>query len=66
METDFAVENHGSIILLRPITPAASAWISENIPEEAMEFGGATVVEPRYIADIVEGIQSDGLTVAAS
>lgn len=60
---DFYVENHGSIILLRPVSSAAKEWIDEHIPEDAQYFGNAVVVEPRYIADIVQGIQNDGLAV---
>jgi hypothetical protein len=32
---DFFVENHGSIFLLRPVTAAGFAWVSEHIPEDA-------------------------------
>jgi hypothetical protein len=60
---DFFVENHGSIFLLRPVTPSASVWISDHIPDDAQMFGEAIVVEHRYIADIVEGIMRDGLAV---
>jgi hypothetical protein len=60
---DFAVEDHFSIFLLRPLTPAAESWIHEHIPEDAQYFGNSVVVEHRYIADIVAGIQDDGLVV---
>ena len=60
---DFAVENHGTIFLLRPITPAAFEWVQERLPEDRQEFGDAVVVEHRYIADIVRGILNDGLAV---
>jgi hypothetical protein len=59
---DFIVENHGSIFLLRPLTAAANSWTEEHIPEDAQWFGGAVVVEHRFIWTILEGIQSDGLT----
>jgi hypothetical protein len=60
---DFVVENHGSVFLLRPVTPAANSWVDEHLPEDRMTFGGAIVVEHRYIWAIIEGIQSDRLTV---
>ena len=63
-QVDFSVENHGSIFLLRPISPAAFEWIKEHIPDDAQYFGNAVVVEHRYIEDIVDGIQNDGLEVA--
>jgi hypothetical protein len=31
------------------------------VPAEALTFGDAVVVEHRFIADIVTGIQADGL-----
>jgi len=62
-QPDFVVENHGSILLLQPLSPAANSCVKENLPEDHLTFGHAVVVEHRYIADIVAGIQSDGLTV---
>jgi hypothetical protein len=62
-ESDFVVENHGTIFLLQPLTPAANSWIEENLPEDHMTFGGAVVVEHHYIADIVHGAIADGLEV---
>lgn len=41
---DFSVENHGSIILLRPLTEAAQDWVDEHIPDDAQMFGTAIVV----------------------
>ncbi len=64
---DFAVENHGSIFLLQPQNEQAVAWVEEHIgPENGYQpYFPTVVVEPRYIADIVEGIQNDGLAVQA-
>jgi fructose-1-phosphate kinase PfkB-like protein len=60
---DFTVMGGGSVYLLRPNTEEAEAWVEEHIPEDAMMMGNAIAVEHRYIADIVVGIQNDGLTV---
>ena len=60
---DFKVENHGSIFLLQPLTPAARNWVNAQLPEDALWFAGAVAVEHRFIADIVNGIQNDGLEV---
>lgn len=60
---DFDVENHGSIFILQPLTPAAREWVSEHIADDAQWWAGGVVVEHRYIADIVEGALSDGLVV---
>ena len=61
---DFLCENHGSIFLLRPISPAAFAWIEEHLPPDRITFGNAAVVEPRYVWAILVGLQDDGLVVS--
>jgi hypothetical protein len=64
---DFSIEGEGrfcGVYLLRPLTPAAFEWIENHIPEDAQRLGNAIAVEHRYIADIVAGIQGDGLAVA--
>lgn len=61
---DFEVQNHGSIFILTPCTEAADQWVNDHIPEDAPMWGpNGIAVEHRYIADIVAGIQNDGLTV---
>ena len=60
---DFVVENHFTIFLLRPVTPAAFTWIEEHLPEDRLTFGNAVCVEHRFIADIVRGAIADGLVV---
>lgn len=61
--SDFTLENHGSIFLLRPHTVAAERWLNEHMPDDAQYLGNAVAVEPRYIAAIVEGARNDGLEV---
>jgi hypothetical protein len=62
---DFQVENHGSIFLLIPQSVSARAWIDDHIGKENgfQPHYPTVVVEHRFIADIVEGIQNDGFTV---
>lgn len=62
---DFLCENHGSIFLLRPLTPSATSWIEEHIGQDNgyQPYFPTVVVEHRYIADIVAGIQNDGLAM---
>ena len=63
MNPDISIENHGSIFLIKPLTPAAIAWIEESIGADNgyQPYFPAVVIEHRYIADIVAGIQNDGL-----
>jgi hypothetical protein len=46
---DFTVINLGIISLLEPRTNTAVAWVEERLPEDALTFGEAVVVEHRYI-----------------
>lgn len=62
-KTDVAVEFYGTIVLVRPLTKAAKAWVAEKVDPNAMWFGGAVAVEPRYVDPIVEGMTADGLAV---
>ena len=61
---DFIFENHLSLFLLRPISPAGFAWIEEHLPPDRLMFGNAVVIEPRYVWAILLGLQDDGLVVA--
>lgn len=60
---DFVVSNHGSIFLLQPLTTAALAGTDEHLPAERQLWGSSAVIEHRFIADIVAGIQRDGLVL---
>ena len=62
---DFLVENQGSIFLLIPQTDSARIWIDDHIGRDNgyQPYYPTVVVEHRYIADIVAGIQDDGLAV---
>lgn len=61
---DVEVENCGSIFLLDPQTDAGREWIEQHLPEDRMYFGNRVAVEHNCIANIVEGMQGDGLIVA--
>jgi len=63
-EPDFICENHLSIFLLRPVSPAAFVWIEEHLPPDRITFGNAVVVEPRYVRGIFLRLQDDGLVVS--
>ena len=63
-EPDFLVENHITIFLLTPLTPAANSWVEHNLPEDRLTFGGAVCVEHRFIREIVAGILRDHLRVS--
>lgn len=60
---DVAVHNHGSVILLQPMSREGGDWVDQQLVG-AMRWGGAYCVEPRYLAAIVEGMIDAGLKVA--
>jgi hypothetical protein len=64
-EVDFRIDNHGSICILNALTPAAKSWVEQHLSGEETQTWGAngTVVEPRYLHNILEGIQSEGFVV---
>lgn len=64
--TDVTVENHGSLVLVRPETDAATDWLNDNTDPEATWFAGALVVEPRYVEDLLLGMADEGLMVRAN
>ena len=63
MRIDFELSGHGTLYLFRPITRAAHAWVEEHLPTDATWFGGAVVLEHRYIGPIIGGAIGDGLVV---
>lgn len=63
---DFEVSGYGSIYILTPLTPAAREWAAEFLPEDAQRWAGGVCVEHRFIADIIQGAQRDGLSVVPS
>jgi predicted Zn-dependent protease len=62
---DFEVQNHGSIVLLIPQTSSACIWIDDHIGRDNgyQPYFPTIIVEHGFIADIVAGIQNDGLVV---
>jgi hypothetical protein len=63
MKPDFNFSDHGSICLLTALTAEARQWAEDHLPGERLEHAGATVIEPRYVAPIIEGISDAGLTI---
>lgn len=60
---DFALSDHGTIIMFHPLTAEAQQWWDENV-NEGPSFGNAYAVEHRYVMPLVEGIEAEGFTIA--
>jgi hypothetical protein len=60
---DFAVSNHGSIFLLKPITPAAIKWVECCIGADNgfQPYYPTAIIEPRFMDDVLVGIRNLGL-----
>lgn len=63
MKPDFVVSGGGSIYLLTPLTDNAKQWVDEHLPADRQTLGNGIAVEHRYIEEIVQGAQRDGLKV---
>jgi hypothetical protein len=61
---DFLVVNHGTMTILHALSEDARAWVDEHLPDDVLTWGPTgTVIEPRDVAPILDGIASDGLTI---
>lgn len=61
---DFTLADHGSVVILTAVSKAAKAWASEHLPSDAQTWARhGSVIEPRYVDAIVDGIINDGLEV---
>ena len=62
---DFFLENHGSVLLLRPQTVSARIWVDDHIGKDNgfQPCYPIVCIEHRFLADIVAGIENDGLAV---
>lgn len=60
---DYIVENHGSIFLFRPQTPAAEKNLRDNVEDTAGWMGNALAVEHRYAFDLAKQLQAEGWVV---
>jgi hypothetical protein len=63
MSADFDFNDQGSICLLTPLTEEAQNWVADFLPDDAMRWGPAIVIEHRYAGPVLKGIQNDGLVI---
>ena len=58
----FTVTDHGSVVLVEPLTSDCRNWLS--LHTDGMWFGHALVVEPRYLADLVSAMIEEGFAAS--
>ena len=57
----FSVEDHGSIVLVRPLTRDVYDWLVTSVGQDAEQwFGNALVCEPRYVEPIIHALIEEG------
>ena len=63
---DFAVSHHGTILLFHPLTKLADDWLRLHCPQDSEHqyLGNALAIENRFVADIVQLANDDGLIAA--
>jgi hypothetical protein len=65
-KVDFQVVNFGTLYLLIPNTHRAKQWVKDNLSQDHIKYNDASVVEHRYIGDVIDGIEADDLDFAWS
>lgn len=61
---DMAIENCGSVIILRVVTDRAVAWVEEKIQRgDYAPYWPSLVCESRYAQEIIDAARRDGLVV---
>ena len=64
--TDFRTANHGTVILIWPVSDAAHQWVEENVITEPWQwFGGALGVDHRFARDLIDGITAAGFEISS-
>ena len=60
---DIEVLNQGSILVFKPLTKIAKAWIKENVHLESWQMwaGGAFTVDHRCAENLIHGMRKAGL-----
>ena len=61
---DVRVVDHGSIVLLHPVTDEAKVWFDENVNQiEGAFWHGAWPVERRFVDSILKGLDENFFTM---
>lgn len=60
MKAPYSIEDHGSIVLLRPNSKKLAKWLLDTAPDEAQFMGTALVIEPRYVENVCQAILDAG------
>lgn len=56
----FSMEDHGKIVLVRPLTDDVLCWLEERAADDAQWWAGALVVEAPDLQPLVESLFEAG------
>ena len=56
----FSIEDHGKILLVRPLAGDVLRWLEAHAAEDARWWAGALVVEPCDLQPLLEGLFEAG------
>ena len=63
-QVDFILEDHCSILFLRPQNQTAEEWVNQFVSSEGYQpEWPAVLLESRYASDLIQGLQNDGFVV---
>jgi len=63
--SDVTIEDHGSVVMVRPVSDAAKSWVKEHVQLESWQWlGGAFACDHRMVMDLVDGMVEAGLEVS--
>jgi len=57
------IHGSGTVYLLTPVSQRGDDWATDHLPHDVQKLGSGIAVESRYISDITDGIQGDGLHI---
>jgi hypothetical protein len=58
---DFVWTDHGSLVLLRPLTKAGWDWVSENVDPDEPRWMGQIPVSASRVCQVLDAINAAGL-----
>jgi hypothetical protein len=63
--TDFRILDHGTVVVILPMSQTAHDWVEENVIAEPWQwFGGALGVDHRCARDLIDGITAAGFQIS--
>jgi hypothetical protein len=63
LRPDFNVADHGSVVVMTPLTPAARDWTTNHLPDDCPQWCGGFAIGSSWINAIMEGLSLDGLRI---